>query len=97
VAWTQGDQIGQIFAYWAIVYFGQFFENDIISPNFWATLFNGKSYVVIFTKNSLGYIFGRFFTSSSGHSALDRFFVQLLLPIVLSHDLENTSCKYLET
>jgi hypothetical protein len=22
---TQGDQIGRIFAYWAIVYFGQFF------------------------------------------------------------------------
>jgi hypothetical protein len=23
----QGDQIGRIFAYWAIVYLGQFFEN----------------------------------------------------------------------
>jgi hypothetical protein len=32
----QGDEIGRIFAYWAIVYFDQFFENFKSSPNFWA-------------------------------------------------------------
>jgi hypothetical protein len=30
----QGDQIGRIFAYWSIVYFGQFFEDYRNSPNF---------------------------------------------------------------
>jgi hypothetical protein len=24
----QGDQIGRIFAYWAVIYFGQFLENS---------------------------------------------------------------------
>jgi hypothetical protein len=43
----QGDQIGRIFALWAIVFFGQFFENFISSPNFWVTVFHGKSYVLI--------------------------------------------------
>jgi hypothetical protein len=35
---TQGDQIGRIFAYRAIVFFfGQLFENYKGSPNVWAT------------------------------------------------------------
>jgi hypothetical protein len=30
----QGDQIGRVFAYWALVYFGQFSENYTITlPN----------------------------------------------------------------
>jgi hypothetical protein len=32
----QGDQIGRIFAYWAIVSFGRFKENFRSNPNFWA-------------------------------------------------------------
>jgi hypothetical protein len=32
----QGDQIGRIFAQWAIVYLGIFFENHISSPNLYA-------------------------------------------------------------
>jgi hypothetical protein len=31
----QGDEIGRIFAVWAIVYFGQFFFNRTISAKFW--------------------------------------------------------------
>jgi hypothetical protein len=31
---SQGDQIGRIFAQWAIVHFGQFFENYTSSPHF---------------------------------------------------------------
>jgi hypothetical protein len=33
----QGDRIGRIFAHWAIVFFGQFFVNYIISPHFCST------------------------------------------------------------
>jgi hypothetical protein len=33
----QGDQIGRIFAQWAIVYYGQFFENYRSSRHFCAT------------------------------------------------------------
>jgi sulfur relay (sulfurtransferase) DsrC/TusE family protein len=35
---AQGEQIGRIFAHWAIVFFGQFFENYEGSPKFRATL-----------------------------------------------------------
>jgi hypothetical protein len=35
----QGGQIGRIFAYWAIVFFGQLFENYRSSANSWATFF----------------------------------------------------------
>jgi hypothetical protein len=37
---NQGDQIGRIFAHWAIVYFGQIFETLKSSPYFLATSFH---------------------------------------------------------
>jgi hypothetical protein len=73
MASEQGDQIGRIFAFWVIVYFGQFLENNKRSPNDWITFSHGKRYLSIVTKdgfgNILGNIFGAFFTSSSGHPA----------------------------
>jgi hypothetical protein len=36
---SQGDQIGRIFAHWAIVFFGQLNENYRSSANSWATFF----------------------------------------------------------
>jgi hypothetical protein len=33
----QGDQIGRIFAFWAVAYLGQWFENYRNSAIFWAT------------------------------------------------------------
>jgi hypothetical protein len=63
----QGDQIGRIFALWAIVCFGQFLKNNSNSPQFWATFFQSIDYVVILTKNGLGCtLLGDFFTISSG-------------------------------
>jgi hypothetical protein len=62
----QGDQIRRIFAHWVIVNFGQFFENDRSRTNF-RILFPDKSYVLILTKNGLGYILGDFHINSSGH------------------------------
>jgi hypothetical protein len=58
--YIQGDQIGRIFALWAIVYCGHFFENNRISTSFCATFFLIKDYVLITTKNALGYIFAEF-------------------------------------
>jgi hypothetical protein len=46
----QGDRIELIFAYWVIVYFKHCYENYRSSANFWATFFDGVSYVIIFTK-----------------------------------------------
>jgi hypothetical protein len=63
---TQGDQIGRVFAYWVIVYFGKF-ENYKSSPNFGATFSYGKLFALILTKNVLGHILGDFFATSSGH------------------------------
>jgi hypothetical protein len=51
----QGDQIGRIFACWVIVFSGQFF-NYKSSPDLWATFFQDVSWVLISTKNRLGYI-----------------------------------------
>jgi hypothetical protein len=46
------------------------FENDKSGPNFWATFFPRcmeVMFVLILTKNGLGYILCHFFTNSSGH------------------------------
>jgi hypothetical protein len=45
----QGDQIGRICAYWAYVYYGQFFDNYRSSANFWA-FFHGTNYTSILAK-----------------------------------------------
>jgi hypothetical protein len=37
------------------------FENQRSSKNNWATVFQSKSYVLILTKNGLGYILGDYF------------------------------------
>jgi hypothetical protein len=63
----QGDQIRRIFPQWVIVYFGQYFENHKSNPNFCATFFRRRDYVLI----GLGYISGDFFTNSSVHPARD--------------------------
>jgi hypothetical protein len=46
--------------------FGKFFKNYTSNPKLWATLFQRIDYVLILTKNGLGYILGDFFTNSSG-------------------------------
>jgi hypothetical protein len=58
----QGDQIGQYFAHWAIIYFRQFFENYSSSPNVWANVYTGKRYAQILAKNGLGRILGEVFS-----------------------------------
>jgi hypothetical protein len=59
--------LGRIFAYWAIVYFGHYFDNYRSTANYWATFLHSTSYVLILTNTWLGYILGDFFTDSSGH------------------------------
>jgi hypothetical protein len=44
----QGDQIERIFANWAIVYFGQCFENYQRSTNSWATFSTVPTKYVLF-------------------------------------------------
>jgi hypothetical protein len=64
----QGDQIGRIFACWAVVYSGQVFWKLQNKPQFLGLFCprpNVRAY--IFTINGLGYILGDFFTNSSGH------------------------------
>jgi hypothetical protein len=46
----QGDQIGRIFAYLAIIYFEQIIENYTSCPNLRATLSTEKSFAFILTK-----------------------------------------------
>jgi hypothetical protein len=55
---NQGDQIGLIFAYWAIVYVHKaFYGNYRSSPHFWATFFPCS---VFTSANVLRYILGDF-------------------------------------
>jgi hypothetical protein len=56
----QRDKIGRIFAYWAIVYSGQFFSK------IWVTFSHGKT---IKFDNKWA-TFGRFFTNKSGHPGM---------------------------
>jgi hypothetical protein len=64
---SQCDQIGRIFAHWAIVYFGHSFENYKSSAHFWTSFVRGTSYVYISTNNWLGHSLGDCFTNSSVH------------------------------
>jgi hypothetical protein len=43
VVTDQGDQIGRIFAYWVLVYFGQFYAKIPQQSNFWSTFFRAKT------------------------------------------------------
>jgi hypothetical protein len=38
-------RFGEYFAYWAVVYFGQLFENNRCSASFWAAIQAGRTYV----------------------------------------------------
>jgi hypothetical protein len=62
----QGGQIWLVFADWAVLFFGQFFENYRRSPNFWSTFFHGRSYELIFTSFTK-VDFGQFYQNESGH------------------------------
>jgi hypothetical protein len=59
VDWNQGDQIGRIFSYWTIVYFGQSFLNYKSAQHFKILLFIRKSNVLVLTNT--GPQFGRLF------------------------------------
>jgi hypothetical protein len=72
----QGDRIVRIFAYWAIDYFGQFFENYRISTHTLKTFSTVKVMHSFWSKMSMGYILGVFFTNSSGHPALYPLFLR---------------------
>jgi hypothetical protein len=56
----QGDLIGRIFDYWAIVYFGKLFVIYRVNKKNWATFFSDKNFALVLTKNGLGYILGPF-------------------------------------
>jgi hypothetical protein len=49
---------------------GSFSKIYTSSPKLWATSFQRIDYVLILTKNGLGYILGDFFTNSSGLNLL---------------------------
>jgi phosphatidate phosphatase APP1 len=67
----QGDQIGRIFTYCVVVYFGQLLENYIQKYPTFLYFIPHLSLHMNFGKNGLGYILGDFFTNSSGHSVGD--------------------------
>jgi hypothetical protein len=56
----QGDQIGRIFACWAIIFLVQFFKNYRSNPNFWAAILSGKK-CINYNKIWGGLQFKRFF------------------------------------
>jgi hypothetical protein len=43
------EQIGQIFAQWVIVYFGQFYKDYRSSQKFWATFLSSIDYLLLLT------------------------------------------------
>jgi hypothetical protein len=52
--------LGEFSPTWGSVFFGQFIENCRSSPNFWATIFSGKTSVLVSTRNGVGYTLGKF-------------------------------------
>jgi hypothetical protein len=66
----QGDQIWRIFAIWATVYFGQFFDNDVSIPVFCPLSSPKKICQNTDERIRVKQHFGRFFTKKSGHTGL---------------------------
>jgi hypothetical protein len=63
----QGDQIGRIFAYWAILFFGQFFLTTE-EAQFFGKLFSLVKNIVLFlTKTAQATFWAMFFSNSTGH------------------------------
>jgi hypothetical protein len=60
----QGDQIGGIFAYWAIAFFVHYWSTE--GAHIFRLLFYTATAVLILTQNGSGCSFGDFFTNSSG-------------------------------
>jgi hypothetical protein len=58
---------------------GHFFEYYESSRKFWATFPHSSGFILILAKNGLGYIFGDFFTISSGHPESNTFFWSQLI------------------
>jgi hypothetical protein len=71
----QGDQIGRIWAQWAIDYLVHFFHYRG-SQKLWATFFL-SIYALWKNLTNLGNILGDYFTNSSGHPDLDPRFMGL--------------------
>jgi hypothetical protein len=68
----QGDQIGRIFAHWAIVISGHFFLLHK-EPTFFGLLFpQGEGCLSILTKSRIGSHFGRFFPQTHPATLLKR-------------------------
>jgi hypothetical protein len=66
---NQGDQIRRIFAYWQIVFFGQFLEDYRSSNKNAGNFFPRKNVRINVDKNGLGCILGYLLANSSGHPA----------------------------
>jgi hypothetical protein len=65
----QCDQIGRIFAYWAMVFFGLSLKNKAVDVLFGLLFSHCKSYALCnFDKKLLGWVLGDFFTNSPGHA-----------------------------
>jgi hypothetical protein len=60
---NQGDQIGRIFAYWVIIFFGRFLKISEVAQIYGTTFSQSICSLFILTKNGLGYILGDFFTN----------------------------------
>jgi hypothetical protein len=67
-----------------IVYFGQFFENNLSGQNFMVTIFHRKSSVLpnFDKKYGLGYIFGQFYVHS--HPSFSSLFFCLCTKVLIS-------------
>jgi hypothetical protein len=69
----QSDQIGRIFDYWAIIYFGPFIWENYRSSQFFGLLFPAvKAMYSLWQKTGLGLTLGDFLSNPSGHPEADK-------------------------
>jgi hypothetical protein len=86
----QGDQIGRILAYWAIVFLESFLKITKVGQSF-GLLFSSDTNVLnnFLIKNGLGKISGDFFTNKSGHPG-----AEITQPVLFhSEKYQNTPLK----
>jgi hypothetical protein len=62
VTWDQDNQIGRIFAHWAIVYFDEFLKMTEAAQTFGLHTFSSAKVMYLFRQKWVGLHFGRFFS-----------------------------------
>jgi hypothetical protein len=83
-SWARVTRLGKVSPNGRLFTSGRFSYITDVAQDFWTTLSLFIDFVLILTKNGLGYILGDFFTNPSGHPGQGNLDLSLMAGILLS-------------